>query len=159
MLTFIGCGNVHRSDDGVGVAVVQRLRVELGHEAPAWVRIVEAGTSGVEAMLEARGSRSLVVVDACRGGGEPGTIVRLAADQLAEARRPTFSMHDFRWPQALALGRRLLGQAFPAHVEVWLVEAERLDIGGELSSEVAKAVAQLCRRAHSLIAESAADAG
>lgn len=159
MLTVIGCGNIHRSDDGVGVVVAQRLRQALARTPSAPARAIVAGANGIEVMLEARGSEALLVIDACRGGGAAGTIRVLSGAQLVEERRPTFSMHDFRWTQALALGRRVLGDAFPPEVTVWLVEAGCLDVGVELSPAVASAADALCERALALVAEMRSDAG
>ena len=34
----IGCGNLNRSDDAVGVRVIQQLRLEFGADVPAGVK-------------------------------------------------------------------------------------------------------------------------
>ncbi len=104
------------------------------------VRVIDAGTSGVETMLEAAGSRALIYVDACISGAEPGSVMELSGDQLANARHSGVSLHDFRWDHALQLGRELFRESFPDDVTVYLIEAESVDFGTELSPSVAAAV-------------------
>ncbi|NES70197.1 MAG: hydrogenase maturation protease, partial [Okeania sp. SIO2D1] len=49
---------------------------------------------------------------------------------------PSYSLHDFRWDNALAVGRKIFREDFPEDVIVYLIEAENLDFGLELSSVV-----------------------
>lgn len=139
MLTVIGCGNTNRTDDGVGVCVVRRLQALTEREGCRGVRIVDAGTSGVEAMLEAVGSTALVLIDANSGGVAPGTVVELRGELIEETGSGGVSLHDFRWDHALSLGRELYKDAFPDDVTVYLIEAATVDYGTELSAPVAAA--------------------
>ena len=149
MRVVIGCGNLNRSDDAAGVLVVRRLRARCGAALPGDVRLFDAGTGGVEVMFQARGARSLIVVDACRSGSEPGAIFRLPGAEVDGAYEPGYSLHDFRWEHALHAGRRLFGADFPADVEVYLIEAGSLALGTEPGAAVQAAV----ERVASLIAE------
>jgi hydrogenase maturation protease len=150
MLTIIGCGNPNRSDDGAGVTVVRELSSRLGAGLPAGVRVLDAGTSGVEVMFQARGSRELIVIDASRSGSEPGAVFTVPGDVLERAPEPSLGLHGFRWDHALYAGRRIFGEAFPALVTVYLIEAQTLEFGIGLSSRVQAAVERvvalvLCR--------------
>ncbi|MDE5078501.1 MAG: hydrogenase maturation protease, partial [Trichodesmium sp. St2_bin6] len=49
---------------------------------------------------------------------------------------PSYSLHDFRWDNALAVGRKIFREDFPEDVTVYLIEAENLDFGLELSPVV-----------------------
>ena len=53
MLTIIGCGNSNRSDDGVGVVVVQSSQRHLRARPCNNVRAFDAGTGGMEVMIQA----------------------------------------------------------------------------------------------------------
>jgi hydrogenase maturation protease len=139
MLTIIGCGNPNRSDDGAGVAAIARLRSQLGTDVPR-VRLLDAGTSGMEVMFQARGSRALVIIDACTSGAEPGAIFRVPGAELANVPDPGQGLHAFRWDHALYAGNRLFSRDFPAHVSVYLIEAETLALGLDLSARVSAAV-------------------
>ncbi len=144
MWVVIGCGNPVRGDDGAGPAVIAALRTRLG--ARAGVRLLDAGTDGMAVVYGMRGARRLDIVDATVSGSPPGTLFELPGEEAAEAPPPGGGLHDFRWPHALYVGRRLLGDAFPAEVRVHLIEAARLDYGTELSPAVAGAVARLVAR-------------
>jgi hydrogenase maturation protease len=150
MLTIIGCGNPNRSDDGAGVRVVRELSFRLGDELPAAVRVLDAGTSGIEVMFQARGSSELIVIDASRSGAEPGAVFTVPGDVVERAPQPALGLHGFRWDHALYAGRRIFGAAFPPRVTVYLIEAETLELGIGLSACVQAAVERvvdlvLCR--------------
>ncbi|MEJ2345898.1 MAG: hydrogenase maturation protease [Gammaproteobacteria bacterium] len=143
MLTIIGCGNLNRCDDGVGVVVAQRLQVALADSPVPGVRVVDSGTGGMEVMFEARGSAALIIVDACSSGAEPGAVFRVPGEELEDVPVPGYNLHDFRWQHALYAGRQIFRETFPADVEVYLIEAQRLDLGVELTPEVERAAVRV----------------
>ncbi|MFZ5559018.1 MAG: hydrogenase maturation protease [Pseudomonadota bacterium] len=139
MLAIIGCGNLNRSDDGVGVVVARRLRdVPVPRVGPL-VRIFDAGTGGMEVMFFAHGADKLVLVDASRSGAEAGAVFKVPGLELATDYRPAYSLHDFRWDHAIYAGRKIFGPAFPTDVTVFLIEAASLDFGFRLSEPVRRA--------------------
>lgn len=148
LIAVIGCGNPTRSDDGFGGAVIRRLAARAG---PRLV-IRDAGTDGMAVMFAARGCSALIVVDACRTGGVPGTLFELPADAVAAPHRPSLTLHDFRWDHALHAGRAMWGAGFPSDVTVLLVEAASVAFGLELSPAVASAVDRAVARIEQLLA-------
>jgi hydrogenase maturation protease len=143
-MVIIGCGNLNRQDDGVGVRVIHRLREQWLDDPPQAVRLFDAGTGGMEVMFQARGAGALVIVDACRSGSEPGAVFRLPGSEIDQAHQPTYSLHDFRWDHAVYAGRRIFGHDFPADLTVYLVEAQAMDLGTELTEPVQAAVDKVC---------------
>jgi hydrogenase maturation protease len=143
MLTVIGCGNANRSDDGAGVVVAQALQAHLLAHPRANVRVFDAGTGGMDVMFQARGARRLIVVDAARSGSPAGAVFRVPGGELAADHEPRFSLHDFRWDHALAAGRKIFRESFPADVTVYLIEAENLGLGVTLSPAVHAAARQV----------------
>ena len=142
-LAIVGCGNPARCDDGVGVAVVLRLKA-MG--LPADVQLIDAGTSGMDVMFHVRGAERVVIVDACRSGGEPGAVFRLPGREAMTPTEHGFTLHGLRWDHALYAGSKMFGDGFVDHTEVILVEAGTLDFGLTLSAPVqaaAEHVAQL----------------
>ena len=139
MLTIIGCGNINRSDDAVGVVVAQRLQQFLKDYPCNHVRVYDCGTAGIEVMFQARGSRSLVIIDASNTGSEPGSIFKVPGSYLERLPEPSYNLHDFRWDHALAAGRKIFKDDFPQEVIVYLIEAASLDFGFELSPAVKRA--------------------
>lgn len=142
-LAVIGCGNLNRSDDGVGVVVARRLKQWLDEAPRDGVAVFDAGTGGMEVMFQARGAAALILVDACTSGSTPGSIFKLPGRELAKRPEPGYSLHDFRWDHALYAGRTIFGDAFPRDVTVYLVEAASLSLGLQLSRAVSDAVDQV----------------
>ena len=98
-VVVIGIGNTYRSDDGVGLAVADKL----AQSAPPGVR-VHAGVTDLSALLDAWAGAELgVVVDATvSSGAVPGRIRRFTSDAVAAAR--TTSSHGLDVARALELG-------------------------------------------------------
>jgi hydrogenase maturation protease len=145
----IGCGNPNRSDDGVGFHVIRRLAARAGPR----VVLLDAGTDGMAVMFGARGCSSLIIVDACTTGGEPGAMFELPAHALAVPHPPSFTLHDFRWDHALYAGRKMFGSAFPTDVTVLLIEARSVALGLGLSDEVTAAAAKAVARIEQLLVQ------
>lgn len=139
MLTIIGCGNLNRSDDAVGVLVAQRLQEYLIQNPHPAVQIYDCGTAGMEIIFQARGSQELVIIDASSTGSEPGSVFKVPGRELESLPEPSYNLHNFRWDHALAAGRKIFGDKFPQEVMVYLIEAANLDLGLELSSSVQNA--------------------
>ena len=149
MIVVIGCGNPNRSDDGVGPQVVRTLR-ERGIASDD-VRLLDAGTDGMAVIFAARGCRTLLIIDACRSGSEPGAVFEVPGAELEQQYQPSLNLHDFRWDHALHAGRMLLRDDFPTDVTVLLVEAESIDSGVGLSPAVSAAASKVVDRVEALI--------
>jgi hydrogenase maturation protease len=141
MITVIGCGNPARSDDGVGVWVAKQLMGD--YQDDAQVRVLDAGTSGLEVMFRARGSSALIIVDAVSSGAEPGQIFEVPGSELENPAPQRPGAHGFRWDHALYSGRMTFGSSFPQRVAVFLIEAGDLSLGLQLTPEVATAATTL----------------
>jgi len=155
MLTVIGCGNLTRSDDGVGVVVARTVGAALTPAQRERVAVFDAGTDGMGVMYRARGASALIVVDASRIGVAPGSIHEVPGAELEAAPPSSFTLHDFRWDHALYVGRRLYGSDFPRDTRVFLIEAADLSFGLRLSAPVEAAAARVAE----LILERVAGAG
>ncbi|MBS9390205.1 MAG: hydrogenase maturation protease [Dolichospermum sp. WA123] len=136
MLTIIGCGNLNRNDDAVGVIIAQRLQQYLAENPHPNIRIFDSGTAGMEVMFQARGSEKLIILDASCTGSEAGAIFKVPGKELEALPEPSYNLHDFRWDHALAAGRKIFLDDFPEEVTVYLIEAANLDFGLELSPVV-----------------------
>jgi hydrogenase maturation protease len=103
-------------------------------------------------MFAARGCRRLILVDACRSGAEPGAVFEVPGSELVDGDGPPIGTHDFRWDHAIAAGRRIYGDAFPADVTVFLIEAETLGFGVGLAPRVEAAASTVADRIAALLA-------
>jgi hydrogenase maturation protease len=137
----VGCGNLLRGDDGVGPVLVRHLW-ERG--VPAGARLVDGGTAGMDVAFQMRGASRVVIVDAAATGSAPGTLFRVPGAELAEL--PPLEgvhTHSFRWDNAIALARWALGDACPTDISVFLIEAEAVELGTDLSGPVETAMEQV----------------
>ena len=155
-IAVIGCGNTNRRDDGVGPHVIGLLKERVLDDH---VALFDAGTDGMGVMYRARGAERLIVIDAKAPEGQPGALYEVPGDVL-EAQPPmSFNLHDFRWDHALYAGRRIYGEAFPKDVTVFLVEAESVDYGLDLTSEVEAAAVWVADRIEAMVGSNGADLG
>ena len=152
MRVVVGCGNLYRRDDGVGITVIQRLRAALD-PLPADVALHDAGTSGMDVIFKARDCRQLIIVDACRTGSDPGAVFRLPGSELELPHTPTLTLHDFRWEHALYAGKRLFGEQFPERVTVFLVEGTDFGFGDGLTPPVEGAIPAVLAQVKAALAE------
>jgi hydrogenase maturation protease len=98
---IIGLGNVLMQDEGVGVRAVELL--ESRYHLPAEVEAVDGGTSGTELLEPMRGIERLIVADAINTGAPPGTLVRLADDQVPAFFQTKISNHQLGLSDLLAV--------------------------------------------------------
>lgn len=150
MIAVVACGNPNRSDDGVGLSVLQLLKSRVLARDPL-VRLLDAGTDGMAAMFAARGCRTLIVIDACQSGSEPGAIFEVPGSELTQPYAPGLNLHDFRWDHALFAGKAIFRDAFPDDVVVFLIEAQCLDLGLAISEPVTGAASKVADRIEELV--------
>ncbi len=137
----IGCGNLLRSDDGVGPVFIRRL---LDRGLPEGVGVADAGTSGMDVAFRMRGVPKIVFVDACTSGSEPGAIFELPGDEAASAPlEAAGNLHSFRWDHAIPFAKWLLKDEYPQDITVFLIEAETTAPGMTLSEPVERAMDEL----------------
>ncbi|RNC71884.1 MAG: HyaD/HybD family hydrogenase maturation endopeptidase [Desulfuromonadales bacterium] len=142
----LGIGNLIMTDDGVGVRVVQRLTEE--YRFPEGVTVMDGGTLGLDLLHYLEGVERLLMVDAVETGGPPGTVVRLAGEEIPVALRTKLSPHQMGLQDLLAVAE-LQGNR-PAEMVLWGVQPESIGLGMELSPAVA---AQFDRLAAEVLAE------
>jgi len=130
---ILGLGNLLLSDEGVGVHVIRGLQ-ELG--LPGGVEVVDGGTAGFELLPFLKEAERVIVVDAARGGGKPGSVYRLKPGELSEA-TPGLSLHQLSLREVLQAAE-LLG--IKPEVVIIGVEPERIAPGMDLSPAVEAAL-------------------
>lgn len=143
MTLIIGCGNLLRGDDAVGPILIRRLW-EMG--LPEGVLCADGGTGGMDVAFQMRGASRVIIVDACKSDSAPGSIFKVPGKELENL--PPLSgihLHAFRWDHALAFGRWLLKEDYPQDITVYLIEAENIDFGAELSPKVSTAMERLAK--------------
>ncbi len=142
-IAVIGVGNEFRHDDGVGQAVIARLR-ERADTRPLPTGTVLATCDGDPARLIGlwEGAALAVVVDAAHAHpARPGRVHRLALDEGLPDRPPTTSSHGLGLGEAVELAR-ILGR-LPGRLVVYGVEGADSSLGIGLSTRVEATVEPL----------------
>jgi hydrogenase maturation protease len=142
----LGLGNVLCGDDGVGVVAVHRISREL--VLPGGVRVVDGGTLGLDLLALLAASDRVILVDAVRGDGPPGTLVRLAGDDVATAVYERLSPHQIGVADLLA-GAALCDR-YPHEVVIVGIVPKTIDLQIGCTPDVAD---QLDALIESVIAE------
>lgn len=130
---ILGVGNLLLSDEGIGIHAVKKLLE--GQLLPASVEIIDGGTAGLNLLYYLEGVERLVIIDAVETGGPPGTIVRLAGDKIPAYMALKVSPHEITLPDFLAAAR--LRDLYPKEVIVWGMQPGSLEVGVELSPDLA----------------------
>lgn len=129
----LGIGNLIMTDDGIGVRVVQRLAAS--HRFPPGVAVVDGGTLGLDLLPMLEGIDRLLIVDAVETGGPPGTMARLAGEEIPLAFRTKLSPHQMGLQDLLAVAD--LQGNLPGEMVLWGVQPESVEVGMELTAAVA----------------------
>ncbi len=129
----LGVGNLLLTDEGIGIHAVQRLMERK--MLPDQVELVDGGTAGLNLLYYLEGVDTLVIIDAVETGGPPGTIMRLAGDQIPVYMALKVSPHEITLPDFLAAAR--LRDLYPKEVVVWGMQPRSLEVGVELSPDLA----------------------
>lgn len=130
-IRIIGIGNLFRGDDAVGLLAARRLRERLDFS----VEVLEAEGDGLALLDLMEGADQVMLIDAVKSGGHPGTTVRL--DLSKESRWGKLvpcSTHAIGIAEAIDLARTL--GRLPKQVILYGIEIDSLEPGAALSESV-----------------------
>ena len=138
---MIGVGNLLRTDDGVGIHLINRLS-KIDPEIDTF----DAAMGSIEILEAMKGYERVIIVDSIETGVEPGTIYRV---NLASGEKPpiiTYS-HGTDVHTILELGRQLYGDAMPKDITLIAIEAEdTTTIGDKLTKRVQEAIDEVLQK-------------
>jgi hydrogenase maturation protease len=97
----LGLGNPLMGDDGLGLAVLDRLREEWN--LPDTVELVDGGTWGMTLLPLIEDADRLVLIDAIRTGAAAGTVVQVEREHLPRYLSHKLSPHQIDLKEVLAL--------------------------------------------------------
>lgn len=139
----LGIGSVLMGDDAAGPTVARRLLA--GYDFPSAVEVQDAGTPGPELAWQLGGWDALVVIDAVKAKGPPGSIHLYRKEQLLRQAPATWrlSPHDPGLREALQ-SADFVGDGPREALLVGVVPA-RVELGIGLSPAVREALPELER--------------
>ena len=128
----LGIGNTLLSDEGLGVHAARRL---LDEKLPRGAKVVEVETSILETLADLEKAQRVIILDAIKAEGEPGTVYRLCIERC-DSPNDIASMHSLDIFAVLAL----TGRNKPDEVIALGIEPSKQDWTTILSPEVSKAL-------------------
>jgi hydrogenase maturation protease len=129
-ILIVGVGNLILRDEGVGVHAVRELEKR---DLPAHVKVIDGGTYLMDLLNVIQEAERIIVIDALRGGGKPGTVYRVTPDDLMAETERTLSLHQVGLLEVLGMVRQLGGEP---HAVIIGVEPKEISWGMELTPEV-----------------------
>lgn len=136
----MGFGNPVRSDDAIGIYVIEQLREKLPESEN--INIFDMGTAAFEVLFGLKGHGRIVLVDAVLNSNEPvGTLFKVPAEEVMKAPQddPMVFLHGMKWDQALSYTKKILQDEYPKDIQVYLVAIENTKLEVDLSDVVRKA--------------------
>ncbi|HIE50368.1 MAG TPA: hydrogenase maturation protease [Armatimonadetes bacterium] len=151
-VVVLGVGNLLLRDEGIGVHLARALQAE---PLPKGVEVIDGGTAAWEALDFVRATDWLIILDAVRGGGAPGTVYRFRPEDVLLREPPMFSLHQLDLWQALQMAE-LLGRR-PREVRILGIEPKEIGWGLDLSEELQRRWPLILERVREEIEQAQAD--
>ena len=136
-IAIMGFGNPVRSDDGVGMYVIEQLKNHIGDNDA--VNIFDMGTAAFEVLFGLKGHQKIILVDAALNTSEPvGTLFKVPAEEVLRAPQedPLVFLHGMKWDQALSYAKKILQDEYPDDIQVYLIAIENTKLEVDLSDNV-----------------------
>ncbi|MBX9892856.1 MAG: hydrogenase maturation protease [Chitinophagaceae bacterium] len=119
---IMGFGNPCRSDDAVGVYVIDELKKKFSNRTD--ISLLDMGTGAFEVLFKLKGHQKIILVDAVLNSGEPdGTVFKVPASEINTAPQddPMVFLHSIKWDQALSYAKKILQDEYPEDISVYLI--------------------------------------
>ncbi|PRX57477.1 hydrogenase maturation protease [Flagellimonas meridianipacifica] len=133
----MGFGNPVRSDDAIGIYVIEELSKTV--ENTDEISIFDMGTSAFEVLFGLKGHDKIIMVDAVINSNEPvGTLFKVPAEEVLRAPQddPLVFLHGMKWDQALSYAKKILGESYPKDISVYLIAIDNTKLEIDLSAPV-----------------------
>jgi hydrogenase maturation protease len=133
----MGFGNPVRSDDAVGIYVIEKLREKISDTDD--ISIFDMGTAAFEVLFGLKGHDKIILIDAVLNSNEPvGTLFKVPAEEVLKAPQedPLVFLHGMKWDQALSYTKKILQEEYPEDIQVYLVAIENTKLEVDLSTIV-----------------------
>lgn len=137
---IMGFGNPCRSDDAIGIYIIEELRRTIG--ADTAITLFDMGTSAFEVLFNLKGHQRIIIADAVINSGDPeGTIYKLPAQEIEASIQddPMVFLHSLKWDQALSYAKKILREEYPANISVFLIAVKDTRLEMRLSDAVKQA--------------------
>ena len=137
---IMGFGNPVRSDDAIGIYVIEQLKEKLPDSED--ISIFDMGTAAFEVLFGLKGHDKIILVDGVLNSNEPvGTLFKVPAEEVIKAPQddPLVFLHGMKWDQALSYTKKILQDEYPEDIQVYLVAIENTKLEIDMSDVVKQA--------------------
>jgi hydrogenase maturation protease len=129
-ILVVGMGNLLYRDEGIGVHVAQEMeKMEL----PEQIELLDIGTSTMDLISYLKGVKKLIVIDAMKAGGDPGTVYKCKPEDLLPKDEGPISLHEIGLLETLNMAKKM---EMEIETVIIGVEPKVFDWGIELTEEV-----------------------
>ena len=137
---IMGFGNPVRSDDAIGIYVIEELQKQIGKNDN--ISVFDMGTAAFEVLFGLKGHQKIILIDAVLNTNEPdGTLYKVPAEEVLRAPEsdPMVFLHGMKWDQALSYSKKILQDEYPNDIQVYLISVTNTKLEVELSKIVQEA--------------------
>ncbi len=135
-ILILGVGNLLFTDEGFGIHVIEKLQERFDFADN--VSVVDGGVLGLNLLGVISEADRLIVVDAIRNQGKPGTLYRLEGKEIPERIRAKNSLHQVDLLETLTLCQALdkVPQTVILGVEPENIETLGIDLTPTIQTKV-----------------------
>lgn len=136
-IVIVGIGNILCRDEGVGIHVVEELKKR---DLPDYVELYDGGTGGLDVLEILERFDRAIIVDAVRGGMEPGEIYHVRLDEIDTKDRETkmLSLHELDLITAKKIGEKAYN--LPKDIILIGIEPKSVELGMNLTAKIKEAI-------------------
>ncbi|MCJ7473076.1 MAG: hydrogenase maturation protease [Actinobacteria bacterium] len=150
IVRVIGFGNIYRSDDGIGIRVIEDISRSGGIKD---IELIDGGTSGIDLIFYLQNSDLVIIIDAVDAGQQNAGIVVIKPydiEKFQEIPFRSYSLHDFDLSEALTLAKKI---GTRAQIIIIGIKPENTDFGEKLTSEIEKKIPRIISIVRQMICE------
>jgi hydrogenase maturation protease len=136
---IIGFGNKYRSDDGIGIRVIEELG-KLNLLKDKNIEVIDGGTSGTDLIFLIKDCSKIIIVDAIDAGQKTGDVVSIKVNDIEEFIKKDYrslSLHDLNLADIFKLAKAL---KMIADISIIGVKPKNIGFGDKLSPEIEKKI-------------------
>jgi len=123
-------GNLIYRDEGIGVHIIREMeKMKL----PSHIELLDIGTSTMDLISYMKEVKKLIVIDAMRAGGKPGTIYKCKPEDLLPKDEGPISLHEIGLLETLNMTKKL---GMEIQTVIVGIEPEIMEWGTELTEAV-----------------------
>jgi hydrogenase maturation protease len=147
-MLILGVGNPFRRDDGIGPAIIARLRAEGALQG---VDLVDGGVDGLTLIDTVQGYARVVIVDAVNMGAAPGEFrLFTPQDAVLSVSSDALSTHGFGLAEVVALMEKL---DMRVNMQILGIQAKDVSFGEGLSPELDCRIDTMLEVLHQIISD------